>query len=185
MRPRSLMLHRALAGQRAGQDDCPCRGGCARRMPSAGCVRTYSVATIVFAPGRFSSRNDCPKRSVGVPESSRASASEPPRAGNPTIIRTGFIGQAAPAGDCALASEPPSPRVPGPPSPRAIQSVRSSCEYRARRIEGGCETSECSPCVRSAAMLNTGYSPRRCGSIRTAAQGARSGCSRVARRVSL
>src|SRR5262245_25797204 len=61
--------------------------------PSAPDLATASVATMVFAPGRFSTNTGCPHVGVSFSASCRPRTSIPPPGGYATTMRTGLLGQ--------------------------------------------------------------------------------------------
>jgi len=66
--------------------------------PSGGDFAVRSAATVLPAPGRFSTTNCCPSAAVHFAASMRAKVSGLPPGASPTRTRTGFCGQA-----CGLA----------------------------------------------------------------------------------
>ena len=60
--------------------------------PSAAALATASVPVMPFAPGRFSTKNDCPVWTASCCAISRAITSGAPPGPNGTIRRTGRLG---------------------------------------------------------------------------------------------
>src|SRR5439155_3339733 len=61
--------------------------------PSGDDLATASAATIVLAPGLFSTTTGCPQGAASLSASWRARMSMPPPGGQATTMRTGLAGQ--------------------------------------------------------------------------------------------